>query len=58
MSDGIRAMVQVGPERLEMQEFARPRVGEDDALLRIEACGICGTDVETYSGSSLMNYLD
>jgi len=56
MSDGIRAVVQVGPEQLEVQEFARPQVGEDDALLRIEACGICGTDVETYSGSSLMNY--
>ena len=41
MGDGIRAMVQVGPERLEMQEFARPQVGDDDALLRIEACGIC-----------------
>ncbi|WP_419847384.1 zinc-dependent alcohol dehydrogenase [Candidatus Poriferisocius sp.] len=56
MSDAVRAMVQVGPERLEMQEFGRPRVGDDDALLRIEACGICGTDVETFSGSSLMNY--
>ena len=56
MSDGIRAMVQVGPERLEMQEFARPEVGDDDALMRIEACGICGTDVETFTGGSPMAY--
>ena len=54
MGDGIRAMVQVGPERLEMQEFARPQVGDDDALLRIEACGICGTDAETYTGGKLL----
>ncbi len=48
--------MQVGPEQLEMQEFARPPVGDDEALLRIEACGICGTDVETYSGGVPLAY--
>lgn len=27
-----------------------PRVGEDDALLRVEACGLCGTDHEQFTG--------
>jgi threonine dehydrogenase-like Zn-dependent dehydrogenase len=27
-----------------------PDLGDDDALLRVEACGICGSDVESYQG--------
>lgn len=52
MSDTVRAMVQTGPRRLELQAFPRPRTGPDDGLLRIEACGICGSDVEQYRGHS------
>jgi threonine dehydrogenase-like Zn-dependent dehydrogenase len=46
----IRAAVQTAPNRIEMREFARPRIGPDEAILKVEACGICGTDVELYSG--------
>lgn len=45
-------MVQTGPRRLELQEFERPKVLPDTAILRIEACGICGTDIEQYHGNS------
>lgn len=27
-----------------------PDIGDDDGLLRVEACGLCGTDHEQYSG--------
>lgn len=37
-------------ERLELQEFPLPTIGPDEALVRIEACGICGTDYEQYDG--------
>jgi len=47
----VRAMVQSGPRKLEMREFKRPAIGADDALVRIEACGICGSDVEQYKGN-------
>lgn len=50
MTDRVRAMVQTGPGRLELATFERPRIGEDDALLRIEACGLCGTDAEVFEG--------
>ncbi len=46
----VRAAVQVGPRQIELREFPRPRTGPDDGLLRIEACGICGSDVEQYRG--------
>ncbi|HVV21240.1 MAG TPA: alcohol dehydrogenase catalytic domain-containing protein [Pseudonocardiaceae bacterium] len=51
MADLVRAAVQVGPRRIEMQEFPRPVIGPDDGLLRVEANGICGSDVETYKGN-------
>ncbi|MDE3076458.1 MAG: zinc-binding dehydrogenase [Chloroflexota bacterium] len=46
----IRAAVQVAPRKLELREFPRPNIGPDDGLLRIERCGICGSDVEQYQG--------
>lgn len=33
-----------------MEEIAVPEVGDDDAVLRVEACGICGSDYEQYEG--------
>jgi 2-desacetyl-2-hydroxyethyl bacteriochlorophyllide A dehydrogenase len=46
-----RAVVQTAPRALEMRELPLPEIGEDDALLRIEACGICGSDYEQYEGA-------
>jgi len=48
----VRAAVLVAPRRLELREFPRPAVSTDDALLRIEACGICGSDYEQYEGAT------
>jgi len=49
--DRVRAVVLIGPRALQAREFARPVVGPDDGLLRIEACGICGSDYEQYEGA-------
>src|SRR3954454_8034052 len=45
-----RAVVQTGTQTFEVHEFERPVVGPDDALLRMELCGICGSDIEQYDG--------
>lgn len=50
MADTVRAAVQVGPRRIELRKFPRPQIGPDHGLLRVEANGICGSDVETYKG--------
>jgi 2-desacetyl-2-hydroxyethyl bacteriochlorophyllide A dehydrogenase len=50
MLETIVAAIQTGPRAIELTELPRPRIGADDALLRVEACGICGTDVEQYRG--------
>jgi threonine dehydrogenase-like Zn-dependent dehydrogenase len=44
------AMVQTAPRRLEPRELPVPEPSDDTALLRIEACGICGSDVEQFEG--------
>jgi threonine dehydrogenase-like Zn-dependent dehydrogenase len=45
------AMVQTAPRRLELRELPIPDIDEDSGLLRIEACGICGSDHEQYTGA-------
>lgn len=50
MADMVRAVVMTAPRTFEMREFPRPVIGPDEGLLRIEACGICGSDVEQYKG--------
>jgi threonine dehydrogenase-like Zn-dependent dehydrogenase len=56
MSEAIRAMVLTGPETLELQTFERPKIGDDDALLRVEACGICGSDTDAFAGTMTLRY--
>jgi len=44
------AMVLTDLRKLEPQDLPLPEIGHDDALLRIEACGICGSDYEQFEG--------
>jgi threonine dehydrogenase-like Zn-dependent dehydrogenase len=44
------AMVLTGPRRLEPRDLPVPEIGDDGALLRVEACGICGSDYEQFEG--------
>lgn len=46
-----RAIVQTGPRALEMRELPVPDIDDDCAILRVEACGICGSDAEQYDGT-------
>jgi threonine dehydrogenase-like Zn-dependent dehydrogenase len=45
----VTAMVQTAPRAMELRELPRPTVGADQALIRVEACGICGTDIGMYA---------
>jgi L-iditol 2-dehydrogenase len=38
--------------KLEMVEMPEPDIGPDDVLVRVRACGICGSDVHGFDGSS------
>jgi acyl-CoA synthetase (AMP-forming)/AMP-acid ligase II len=45
-----RAVVQTRTETFEVHEFERLKVGLDDAILRLELCGTCGSDIEQCDG--------
>lgn len=46
-----RAVVQTGPRALEMRDVPVPEIDDESAILRIEVCGICGSDAEQYEGT-------
>ncbi len=51
MTRTTRAVVQTAARTLEMRELPLPEIGPDDALLQVEACGICGSDYEQFAGA-------
>jgi threonine dehydrogenase-like Zn-dependent dehydrogenase len=50
MGDRATFVVQTAPETYELRDAPLPDIGPDDALLAVEACGVCGTDVEVFEG--------
>jgi D-arabinose 1-dehydrogenase-like Zn-dependent alcohol dehydrogenase len=44
------AMVLTEPRKLEARDLPIPDIADDTALLRVDACGICDSDVEQYEG--------
>lgn len=48
MAGSVRAAVKVGVDLTELRDIARPVIGSDDALLRVEAAGVCGSDPSIY----------
>ncbi len=51
MAEQATFVVQTKPKAYEIRQAPLPAIGDDDALLAIEGCGVCGTDVEVFEGS-------
>ena len=49
MAETVRAAVKVGVKETEIREFPMPDIPIDGALLKVEAAGICGSDVSATS---------
>ena len=37
-----------GLEKFEVKEYPMPEVGDDDVLVKVEGCGVCGTDAHEF----------
>ena len=48
----MKALLLSAYEQLEMAEVPVPVAGAQEVLVRVEACGICGSDVHGYDGTS------
>ena len=48
-----RAMVLAAPKILELREFPIREIGDDEILVKVEGCGICGTDVHEYKSDPM-----
>ncbi len=43
-----RVAMLTGIEKFEIKTYPMPEVGDDDILVKVEGCGICGTDAHEY----------
>ena len=50
MPGTMTAAVLHGPEDLRIEEVLVPSIAEDEVLVKVDACGICGTDVHILRG--------
>ena len=48
----MKALVLTAPSQLEFTDFPKPIPADDEVLLRIHACGICGSDIHGWDGST------
>ncbi len=48
----MRAMLLQEYKKLELVEMPMPQIGPNDLLVRVKACGICGSDIHGYDGST------
>ena len=46
-----KAVVVTGKDTLELRSFPLPELTDDGGVLRLEACGMCGTDLTFFRGS-------
>ena len=47
----MKAALIYGPRDLRVEEVEIPAIGSEDVLVRVKACGICGSDVHRYLGT-------
>jgi L-iditol 2-dehydrogenase len=48
----MKALLLVDKERFELTDMPVPTIGADELLVAVKACGICGSDVHGYDGST------
>jgi L-iditol 2-dehydrogenase len=48
----MKALLLKNYKDLELVEFPTPEIGPNDVLIRVKACGICGSDIHGFDGST------
>jgi (R,R)-butanediol dehydrogenase / meso-butanediol dehydrogenase / diacetyl reductase len=50
----VRAAVFRGIQKLEVEDLPAPEAGPEDVVVKVHACGICGSDLHTYLHGSFV----
>lgn len=48
----MKALLLTQYQQMQVSEVPEPDVGAEDVLIQVEACGICGSDIHGYDGST------
>ena len=48
----MKALLLTEYKQMQVTDVDEPEVGPDDVLVQVEACGICGSDIHGYDGST------
>lgn len=48
----MKALVLSEYKKIDFTEVPKPQIGSNEVLIRVKACGICGSDVHGYDGST------
>jgi L-iditol 2-dehydrogenase len=48
----MKALLLTAPSKLELVDFPNPEPAEDEVVVRVRACGICGSDIHGWDGST------
>jgi L-iditol 2-dehydrogenase len=50
--ENVKAAVMLEPGRMEIREYPYPEIDRDSAVIKVEMCGVCGTDKHIHQGDS------
>jgi L-iditol 2-dehydrogenase len=53
LPEKMNAVVSFAPGDYKVQEVNTPKVGKEELIIKVEACGVCGSDVKAYQGSAM-----
>lgn len=54
--DKMRAAVLAGPRRIEIEDVPRPSPAEGEILVRLDGCGVCGSNLVPWQGREWFRY--
>lgn len=51
--DMMKAVMLIGAKQVKINQVPVPRIADDEVLIKVTACGVCGTDSFIYSRSAI-----
>lgn len=53
MNNMMKAVVAYGPHDYRVEERAVPKAGKDEIIVKVQACGVCASDIKCFKGAGM-----